>query len=102
MSFSAPVKKDRRSKNLVSRLVPGDIALLDHEDIDRVTADMLVQCEVSYVINASQSISGKYPNVGPKVLLDKGLVIIDNVGEEIFDQVEDGDILVIEEGQIFK
>src|SRR6476469_9348701 len=58
---------DRRTKNLTKRLRPGDIAVIDHVDIDRVSADALVGCKVAAVVNAAPSISGRYPNLGPEV-----------------------------------
>jgi uncharacterized membrane-anchored protein len=57
---------DRRTKNLTKRLRPGDIAVIDHVDIDRVSADSLVGCKVAAVVNAAPSISGRYPNLGPE------------------------------------
>ena len=66
------VRLDRRTKNLTKRLRPGDIALIDHVDIDRVSADSLVACKVGAVVNAASSISGRYPNLGPGILVDPG------------------------------
>ena len=62
---------DRRTKNLTKRLRPGDIAVIDHVDIDRVSADALVGCKVAAVVNAAPSISGRYPNLGPEILLGR-------------------------------
>lgn len=60
------VRVDRRTKNLTKRLRPGDIAVIDHDDIDRVSAEALVACRPSLIINAGRSITGRYPNVGPQ------------------------------------
>lgn len=81
---------DRRTKNLTKRLNPGEVAIIRHVDIDRVSADALVACKVSAVVNASPSISGRYPNLGPGILLDAGIPLLDNVGEQIFNDVKEG------------
>jgi uncharacterized membrane-anchored protein len=81
---------DRRTKNLIKRLKPGDIAIIDHADIDRVAADALVRCQVTAVINAAPSSSGRYPNLGPQLLVEAGVPLIDSVGEDVFDQVKEG------------
>ena len=56
---------DRRTKRLVQRLQPGDIAVIDHEDLDRVAAETLIDAGPVAVVNAAASISGRYPNLGP-------------------------------------
>ena len=73
---------DRRTKNLTKRLRPGDIAVIDHVDIDRVSAEALVACRPAAVVNAATSISGRYPNLGPEILLAAGIPLLDAVGEE--------------------
>ncbi|MDN3241353.1 putative cytokinetic ring protein SteA [Glycomyces tritici] len=94
---------DRRTKRLCGRLEPGDIAIIDHVDLDRVAADTLVGTGVPVVVNASKSISGRYPNLGPEVLVKAGIVLIDGVGDEIFDRVREGRSVSvdIETGEIF-
>ena len=64
----------RRTPALVTRLRPGDIAVIDHLDLDKLSADALVAARAAAVLNVSASTSGRYPNLGPKVLLDAGLV----------------------------
>ncbi|MEO6957861.1 MAG: putative cytokinetic ring protein SteA [Antricoccus sp.] len=81
---------DRRTKNLTKRLRPGEIAIIDHVDIDRVSADALVGCKVAAVVNASPSISGRYPNLGPGILLDAGIPLLDNVGKQVFNDLREG------------
>ncbi|MFG3340616.1 putative cytokinetic ring protein SteA [Glycomyces sp. NPDC048151] len=94
---------DRRTKRLCGRLEPGDIAIIDHVDLDRVAADTLVGTGVPVVVNASKSISGRYPNLGPEVLVKAGIALIDGVGDEIFDRVREGKSVSVdlEAGQIF-
>src|SRR5487761_914403 len=81
---------DVRTKVLVRRLEPGDIAVIDHPDLDRVSADELIVCRVAAVVNASKSITGRYPNLGPRLLLDAGIPLVDDVGREVLSRVCDG------------
>jgi uncharacterized membrane-anchored protein len=81
---------DRRTKNLTKRLRPGDIAVIDHVDIDRVSADALVGCQVAAVVNAAPSISGRYPNLGPEILVSAGIPLLDDVGRDVFTKLKEG------------
>jgi uncharacterized membrane-anchored protein len=81
---------DRRTKNLTKRLGPGDIAIIDHRDLDWVGADALIRRRVAAVINVAQSSSGRYPNHGPRLLVEAGIPLVDEVGEEAFSQVPEG------------
>jgi uncharacterized membrane-anchored protein len=81
---------DQRTKVLVRRLEPGDIAVIDHPDLDRVSADELIACRVAAVVNAAKSVTGRYPNLGPRLLLDAGIPLIDDVGREVMSRVADG------------
>nr|WP_245889026.1 putative cytokinetic ring protein SteA [Glycomyces artemisiae] len=92
---------DRRTKRLCGRLEPGDIAVIDHVDLDRVAADTLVGTDVAVVVNAAKSISGRYPNLGPEVLVKAGIVLIDGVGDEIFDKVREGKTVAVEDGKVY-
>lgn len=92
---------DRRTKNLTKRLRPGEIAVIDHEDIDRVSADALVSCRPACVINASRSMSGRYPNQGPELILAAGIPIIDNVGPQLMTTIQEGTELRVEGAEIF-
>jgi uncharacterized membrane-anchored protein len=99
------VRLDRRTKNLTKRLRPGDVAVIDHVDIDRVSADSLVACRVAAVVNASASISGRYPNLGPEILTKAGIPLVDGVGKEVLAAVKegarvrvDGNRLLLEDG----
>src|SRR5215207_11392891 len=94
------VRLDRRTKNLTKRLRPGDIAVIDHVDIDRVSADALVGCRVGGVVNASASISGRYPNLGPEILINAGIPLLDDVGKDVFARVKEGARLRLDGGQL--
>ncbi|MBV9870558.1 MAG: thiamine pyrophosphokinase [Frankiaceae bacterium] len=85
------VRLDRRTKNLTRRLRPGDIAVIDHVDLDRVAAEALVSCQVGGVVNVAPSVSGRYPNLGPDILLANGVPLIDDVGADAFGQLREGD-----------
>lgn len=89
-----------RTKDLVRRLRPGDIAIIDHQDIDEVAADSLIAARVKAVINAAPSISGRYPNKGPRRLLERGIPLLDNAGPAVM-ALADGAPLAIEHGDIF-
>src|ERR1700739_2986748 len=84
---------DHRTKILVKRLSPGDIAIIDHADLDRVRADELIACKVAAVVNAAKSITGRYPNLGPQLLLDAGIPLVDDVGREVLTRVSEGAIV---------
>jgi uncharacterized membrane-anchored protein len=82
---------DRRTKRLTKRLRAGDIAVIDHVDLDRVGAEALASARVGAVVNVAPSISGRYPNLGPEVLLTAGIPLLDAVGCDLFEQLRDGD-----------
>ncbi|WP_127508113.1 putative cytokinetic ring protein SteA [Actinoplanes solisilvae] len=95
-ALAGTARLDRRTKRLTGRLRPGEIAVIDHVDIDRVAADALVAVGVAAVLNAKPSISGRYPNLGPEVLIKNGVVLIDDLGDEIFGRLSEGDPVAIE------
>ena len=79
---------DKRTKDLTKRLRRGEIAVIDHLDIDRVAAEGLVACAPAAVVNASASISGRYPNLGPEILVAAGIPMLDDVGPDVFGATE--------------
>jgi uncharacterized membrane-anchored protein len=102
MSITGTAKLDRRTKNLVQRLRPGDIAVICHEDLDQVAAADLVARKVAAVINARPSITGTYPNLGPETLLTANIVLVDNVGDAIMDLPESTIITITDDGGIYQ
>lgn len=94
-------RMDRRTKNLMPRLHPGNIAFLDHADIDLVAAESLLDHGVAGVVNAASSVSGRYPNIGPLLLVRAGVVLIDEAGPEVFDRLSEGDHVRIEGNRVF-
>ena len=94
------VRLDRRTKNLTKRLHPGDVAVIDHVDIDRVSADSLVACRVAAVVNAAPSTSGRYPNLGPEILVNAGIPLVDGVGKEVLSAVKEGTAVRVDGNQL--
>jgi len=95
------VRVDARTKNLTKRLRPGDIAVIDHQDIDKVSAEALLACRPSAVVNAAPSISGRYPNLGPEILVDGGITLVDNAGQDVMHALHEGQQVRIEDGAIY-
>lgn len=98
----APVRSDRRTKNLTTRLRPGDMAIIDHVDLDRVSAEALVGCGVAAVLNVARSISGRYPNQGPEMITAAGIPLVDEVDPEIFTHIREGERLRLEGGTLYR
>ncbi len=95
------VRVDARTKNLTKRLRPGEIAVIDHQDIDKVSAEALLACKPAAVVNAAPSISGRYPNLGPEILVDAGIPLIDNVGKDVMHDLHEGQLVRIDGDQIW-
>jgi uncharacterized membrane-anchored protein len=93
---------DRRTKDLVKRIGVGEIAVIDHRDIDRVAGESLVAAGVSAVVNANVSISGRYPNGGPIRIVQAGIPLLDNVGTEVMEQIRDGDVVEMRDGALWR
>ncbi|GAA1692311.1 putative cytokinetic ring protein SteA [Kribbella yunnanensis] len=96
------VRLDRRTKNLTKRLKPGEIAVIDHVDLDRVSAEALVNCKVTAVVNVADSISGRYPNLGPEILVAAGIPLVDGVGREVFSILHEGERVRLHEGSLYR
>lgn len=94
------VRLGRRTKDLVKRLGPGEIAVVDHRNIDRIAAEELISCGVRAVINASESTDGRYPNAGPLLLTRAGVTLIDAVSGDPFELLDDGDTAAVEAGAV--
>jgi uncharacterized membrane-anchored protein len=98
--ISGTARVDRRTRSLLPRLRPGDIAVLDHLDMDRASAQALADREVVAVVNASRFVSGRYPNLGPAVLLEAGIVLVEGVGSGVLTKVGDGQAIRLEGGSL--
>jgi uncharacterized membrane-anchored protein len=92
---------DRDIDRLLRRVCPGDIVVLDVPDLDRITADALVDAGIAAIVNASPFVSGRYPNLGPEVLAANGIILIDETGPEVFKKVKDGAKVRLYEGGLY-
>ena len=96
------VRLDRRTKNRTKRLRSGEIAVIHQSDLDRVSAEAHVECGVAAVVNAVPSVSGRYPNMGPGILMDAGIPLVDNVGDDVFTALHEGDRLTLDGGRLLE
>lgn len=101
-TITGTARVDTRTKNLTKRLRPGDVAVINHVDIDRVAAEALVACKPAAVLNAAKSTSGRYPNLGPSILREAGIPLVDALGTEIMELREGDSIRVDIDGSVFK
>jgi uncharacterized membrane-anchored protein len=99
---AGPAKLGRRTKLLVKRLAPGDIAIIDHQDLDRVSAEDLIAAGAVAVLNCRASSSGSYPNMGPLLLVQAGIHLVDLPDDEIFGLLGDGDHVVVSGGDVVR
>lgn len=91
-----------RTKELARRIGRGEIAIIDHRDIDRVAGESLVHAGVAAVVNVGASISGRYPNGGPERLVAAGIPVLDAVGPEVMELVRDGDVVELRDGALWR
>ncbi|WP_106537299.1 putative cytokinetic ring protein SteA [Haloactinopolyspora alba] len=96
------VRLDHRTKNLTKRLKPGEIGVIDHLDLDRVSAEALVACEAGAVVNVRPSVSGRYPNLGPDIIVQAGIPLVDDVGPDLFSTVHEGERLRVNGDTIYR
>ena len=97
----AVARVDRKTKNITKRLNPGEIAIIDHSDLDRVSAEELIRRKVSAVVNASVSITGRYPNLGPQLLLNAGIPVLDDVGPDVLVKITDGAVIRLDQETLY-
>ncbi|NUR75897.1 MAG: hypothetical protein HOQ28_06390 [Thermoleophilia bacterium] len=102
MEFRGHARLDRRTKDLTKRIGPDDVAIIDHADLDRVSAEELVEAGVRVVVNVSPSQTGRYPNPGPLELVRGGVRLIDVPGADLFDQVSDGELLSVRGASVYR
>jgi len=100
--LAGPVRMDKRTKRLIRRLRHGDVAVIDHLDIDRVAAETLVERHPVAVVNAAKSISGRYPNAGPTVLAEAGVPLLDAAGPAVFELREGEQVRVDADGVVWR
>jgi uncharacterized membrane-anchored protein len=102
LEHTGPARLGRRTKELVKRLRPDDIAIIDHTDLDRVSAEELAEAGVRVVVNVARSASGRFPNPGPLELVQSGVHLIDVPGASLFDEVVEGELLTVRGGSLFR
>ena len=105
MSFvelTGPARLDKRTKHLVRRLTSDDIAIIDHTDLDRVSAEELVESGVRVVVNVAPSQTGRYPNPGPLLLVRGGVRLIDAPGADLFESVSDGEVVSVRGSGVYR
>jgi uncharacterized membrane-anchored protein len=102
VEFTGHARLDRRTKHLVRRLSADDIAIIDHTDLDRVSAEELVESGVRVVVNVAPSQTGRYPNPGPLLLVRGGVRLIDAPGADLFGQLSEGEVLSVRGGSLFR
>jgi uncharacterized membrane-anchored protein len=90
----------RRTKDLVKRLRPGEVAVIDHADLDRIAAEELVAAEVAAVVNVAESSTGRYPNPGPLILARAGVRLVDVPAAPLFEELDDGDEITVQDGEV--
>lgn len=89
-----------RTKHLVKRLKAGDVAVIDHLNIDRIAAEELIEAGVAAVLNAAPSTNGRYPNTGPLMLVQAGVRLVDAPGAGLFELIEDGEEVTVDGGVV--
>jgi uncharacterized membrane-anchored protein len=102
VEHTGPARLGRRTKELVRRLTPGDVAIIDHTDLDRVSAEELIESGVRVVVNVAPSQTGRFPNPGPLLLVRGGVRLIDAEAPELFDELHEGDLVTVRGGSIFR
>jgi len=99
-TISGPVRLGRRTKLLVRRLARGDVAVIDHLDIDRVSAEELIAAGAAAVLNCRPSSSGAYPNLGPQLLVEAGVPLVDLPDDSLFEKLSDGERIVVQGAEV--
>src|SRR5690606_22798525 len=99
-TVTAVARVDRRTKRLVKRVLPGEIMIIDHADLDRVAAETIVEAQPAAVVNAAASITGRYPNMGPLLVSAAGIPLLDGVGSEVLDATAEGDAGTVAGGEL--
>jgi uncharacterized membrane-anchored protein len=100
--FTGPARLGKRTKRLVKRLAPGDIAVIDHAEIDRVSGEDLVASGVRCVINCSRSASPRYGNQGPVIITEAGVHLLDMPGAPLFDVLKDGERVTVRGAALYR
>jgi len=98
---SGTLRAGRPTRSLLPRLRTGDIAVIDHVDLDRPTAQRMLDAGVVAVVNAQPMSSGRFPNLGPQLLAEAGVVLVDSVGDAGFATLADGRAARVDGGIVY-
>jgi uncharacterized membrane-anchored protein len=101
VELTGTARLGRRTKQLVRRLGPGDVAIVDHEDLDRVSVEELIESGVRAVVNVAPSLTGRFPNPGPLLLVRGGVRLVDAPGARLFEELADGEQVTLRGGDLF-
>jgi uncharacterized membrane-anchored protein len=101
-AFAGPAKLGKRTKRLVKRLNAGDIAVIDHDAIDRVSGEDLVASGVRCVLNVATSASPRYGNQGPVIMTESGIHLVDMLGAPLFDLLKDGERVTVKGNKLYR
>lgn len=99
---SGPVRLGRKTKVLVKHLLRGEVAVIDHLDIDRVSAEELIATGTAAVLNCRASTSGSYPNLGPQLLVEAGVLLVDLPDDTLFRALSDGEHVTVHGGDVLR
>src|SRR6188472_1564697 len=102
VEYTGPARLGKRTKDLVKRLQPGDVAVIDHADLDRVSAEELIESGVRVVVNVAESATGRFPNPGPLELVRGGVRLIDAPGAPLFDSIADGELVTVRGAGLYR
>src|SRR6188472_3549076 len=102
VEYTGPARLGKRTKDLVKRLQPGDVAVIDHADLDRVSAEELIESGVRVVVNVAESATGRFPNPGPLELVRGGVRLIDAPGADLFENVSDGELVTVRGSGLYR
>jgi len=98
---AGPARLGRRTKDLIKTLNPGDVAIIDHPDLDRIAAEGLIRAQVIAVVNSAAFITGRYPNSGPQQLIEAGITLIDQAGPDAFAAIPEGAVVEIRDDNLW-
>lgn len=91
---SGRIRIDDRPKHLATRLERGEIAVINVADLDRESAAALVTAGPVAVLNAQPSLTGRVAALGPRLILEAGIVLVDDLGQDVMSLREGQEVTV--------
>lgn len=80
---SGTVRTHRDLATLLTRVREGDLVAIDRRDLDATTARALLARKPWAVLNASEFISGRFANLGPRLLAEHGVTLLEADPEHV-------------------